>query len=157
MLVIGWVEHAERKAAVTLAAAGVVGGLLFNLVHNSTGSSVWLNALATGCATLAIGSAVSAGLALVPRLKSHESATSPLYFHHIARSYPRAGGSDEYVRTLCAVFDDRSVGSEIARQTWSNAHVARSKYRWSGVAIVALWAATLALAASALVVALASV
>lgn len=79
-LVIDWIKHAETKAAATLAAAGVAGGVLYNLVKDESDPS-WVLALAsviTGVGVLVAG--VCAGAAFWPRLRHREEPSSPLFF-----------------------------------------------------------------------------
>ena len=67
-LVNDWIRHAEAKATATLAAAGVTGGVLYNLVHSQTHLTLALDIVATINALMIIASAGSAVMALIPRL-----------------------------------------------------------------------------------------
>src|SRR5271154_3696387 len=67
-LVNDWIRHAEAKATATLAAAGVTGGVLYNLVHPQTHPSLALDVVATINAVMIVASAGSAIMALIPRL-----------------------------------------------------------------------------------------
>lgn len=144
-LVNDWVRHAEGKAATTLAAAGVVGGVLYNLVKNETDFDLILAIAAPAAAVLAVVAAVLAVVALWPRLFSREPATSSLYFEHIARRHPKS--SDAYVHELRKLIaDPAELLEQLGQQVWANARVARRKYRWAGWALVAVMGAACALA-----------
>lgn len=67
-LVDEWLKHAEAKSGATLAAAGVAGGVLYNLVKNETHPGLWLSAVAVGCAISSVLSALFALAALAPQL-----------------------------------------------------------------------------------------
>jgi hypothetical protein len=147
----GLIQHAEAKAATTLAASGVIGGVLYNLAENERHRSVAFSTSTITCGTFAVTAAGSAALALIPRLGTREEPTSLIYFYHIARKYAKAFGSARYVEELRALSENSDeLLREIAAQIWANAHVARQKYRWSSRALVALLLAILALAAAAI-------
>lgn len=155
-LVNEWVRHAEGKAATTLAAAGVIGGVLYNLVADETDFGLTLEIAVPVAAGLAITAAVLAVVALWPRLLSREPATSSLYFEHIARRHPKS--SDAYVQELKELIaDPAELLDQLGQQVWANARVARRKYRWAGWALVAVMAAAFALAIVAIRLALDSI
>jgi hypothetical protein len=154
-LVVDWIKHAETKAVATLAASGVVGGVLYTLAENHRGSDLAFRVAATACGVFAFGAGLGAGMVLRPRLRSPEEPTNLLYYDHIARMYRT--GVDAYVDSLTALMlDHRALVDAIAGQIWANAHVARRKYRWGGVGIVSLLLALLTLALTALLDAIAS-
>ncbi len=145
-LVNDWLRHAETKAGATLAALGVTGGVLYNLVKSQRDVSAFLAVVSTICGAAVIVGGVFALLALRPRLRSQEEATSKLYFDHIAR---RHTGTDPapYQQELAAlVASPSSLIAEIAQQVWSNARVAKAKYKWSAWALVALAVALISIA-----------
>lgn len=155
-LVNDWVRHAEGKAATTLAAAGVIGGVLYNLVKDSHQFGFTLEIAAPASGGLAILAAIFAVVALWPRLFSREPATSSLYFEHIARRHPKSsGGYVQELRELIA--DPAELLNQLGQQVWANARVAKRKYRWAGWAVVAVMGAAFALAIVAICVALDSV
>ncbi|MFG3024731.1 Pycsar system effector family protein [Streptomyces sp. NPDC048254] len=146
-LVIDWIKHAETKAGATLAATGVTGGVLYNLVKGVTAPSVWLILSSMLCALAVVGAGLCAGLVLWPRLKMKEAPTSLLYFHHIARGQTTG---DMYATSLVALTQDvEALVAEIARQGWANSKVAHSKYMWGGRAIRFLLFAFITLAMTA--------
>src|SRR5680860_1432770 len=98
-----WVRHAETKAAATLATAGVIGGVLYNLVKDQTTFGAILKIFGPLCGGLAFISAICAVVALWPRLRASEPPTSALYFDHIARRYPRSTDSAAYIADLRAL------------------------------------------------------
>lgn len=155
-LVNEWVRHAEAKAATTLAASGVLGGVLYNLVKDQAAIGWTLKIAAPASAFLIIAAAVCATVALWPRLRSRDAPTSLLYFDHIARRHPTS--SKPYIDELKALVADPSqLLEELGQQVWANARIARKKYFWAGLALVTLLGAALALAAVALKLALASI
>lgn len=155
-LVNDWVRHAESKAATTLAAAGVVGGVLYNLVKDESDFGIVLAIAAPVAAALAIAGAVCAVIALWPRLRNNEPATSSLYFEHIARRHPDSSAA--YVVELRELIADPGrLLDQLGQQVWANARVAKRKYRWAGIALVAVMGAALALAVVALRLALNSI
>ncbi|MGW4881336.1 Pycsar system effector family protein [Streptomyces sp. NPDC004262] len=132
-LVVDWIKHAEAKAGATLAATGVSGGVLYNLVKDVTAPSTWLILSAMLCALSIVGAGFCAGLVLWPRLRMKEAPNSLLYFHHIARSQTT---SDTYATSLIALTQDvEALVAEIAQQGWANARVAHKKFIWGGRAI----------------------
>ncbi|MFD5492224.1 Pycsar system effector family protein [Streptomyces sp. NPDC127091] len=146
-LVIDWIKHAETKAGATLAAAGVTGGVLFNLLKDVTTPSRWLIASSILCAISVAGAGLCAAMVLWPRLKMKEDPTSLLYFHHIARGHTV---SNTYADSLSALTKDMdALVREIASQGWANSKVAHDKYMWGGWAIRILLIALVALSVSA--------
>jgi len=134
-LVSGWVTHAEAKAGASMAAAGIIGGLLFAVVQHAPRYSAELQVCMITCAVLVGGSFACAGAAVLPRLRGQSRPASLLFFGHIARSYE--GQSDRYaqsVRELITEPDD--LIGEIARETWAIAGIAQAKYRWVCYALV---------------------
>ena len=130
-LVVDWIKHAETKAAALLAATGVAGGVLYNLVKNQSDPSRALNIIAGVAGTLLFLAGMFAALALKPRLRAKEEPTSSLYYHHIARKHTRAAGSAVYSQLVLELTSDgEKLVNEVATQIWANAHVASEKYRW---------------------------
>jgi Family of unknown function (DUF5706) len=161
-LVNDWIRHAEAKATATLAAAGVTGGVLYNLVHAQTRPSLALDIVVTINAIAIIASGGSAVMALVPRLtvrkgkqgraNVHPSAqTSPaaeslpspedpvnlLFFRDIARRY--RGDAPTYTQVLSTLTSDPAKLTEyIGQQVHANSDVAHRKYGWANRAAVSL-------------------
>src|SRR3954451_11037609 len=65
-LIIDWIKHAEAKAGATMAAAGVTGGVLYNLVKSVNVIGLWLAIASVLCAVAVLAAGASAALALVP-------------------------------------------------------------------------------------------
>ncbi|MFD9978182.1 Pycsar system effector family protein [Streptomyces sp. NPDC059017] len=146
-LVIDWIKHAETKAGATLAATGVTGGVLYNLIKDTSTPSTWLIVSTALCALAVLAAGLCAGLVLWPRLRMKEDPTSLLYFHHIARGHAIG---DTYATSLVALTKDmEALVTEIASQSWANARVAHDKYMWGGRAIRLLLFALIALAVTA--------
>ena len=147
-LVVDWIRVADAKAAGTLAAAGVSGGVLFNLVKDVRHPGVLLVIAASLCGTAVIFTGFCCTLVLWPRLGKRGNPTSLLYFDHVARGHPV---HDTYVEQLLKLTTDLdALGSEIAQQSWANSQVARRKYYWGGWAIRSLIMALAILAATAI-------
>ncbi|MFI1536749.1 Pycsar system effector family protein [Streptomyces anandii] len=146
-LVIDWIKHAETKAGATLAAAGVTGGVLYNLVKDVRSPSSGLIISAILCAFAVLATGLCAGLVLWPRLKMKENPTSLLYFHHIARGHAT---SESYAASLTPLTRNmEALVSEIANQSWANSKVAHNKYMWGGRAIRLLLVSLIALSVTA--------
>ncbi|MFI8005966.1 Pycsar system effector family protein [Streptomyces sp. NPDC086010] len=146
-LVVDWIKHAETKAGVTLAAVGVSGGVLYNLLKDVTTPSEWLILCSVMCALGLVAAGLCAGSALWPRLRMKEEPTSLLYFHHIARGHTK---SDTYAASLISLTADiNALVEEIANQGWANSKVAHDKYMWGGWAIRFLIISLVALAVTA--------
>ncbi|WP_344811538.1 Pycsar system effector family protein [Microlunatus aurantiacus] len=138
-LVNDWLKHAESKAAGALAAAGVVGGVLFALVGDQNDMGWFTAVMSIVCAVAVVATGVCAGLSLWPRINADDPPTSPLYFDHIARQHPDATTYRETLKLFAA--NNEQIIQELASQVWANAHVSRKKYLWAGWATVALIAA----------------
>jgi hypothetical protein len=63
------VRHAETKPAATLAALGLTGSALYNLVTSQNDVSAFLAVVSTTCGAAVIVDGVFALLALRPRLR----------------------------------------------------------------------------------------
>lgn len=153
-LVNDWIQHAETKAAGTIATSSVAAGVLYNLLKGVTNPGKPIEIAAAVCAVFIVVAGLSAAWALRPRLWSREEPTSTLYFDHIARRHRRKSGVAEFdksVRALSA--EDAALVGEIAGQIWANAQVASAKYRWASVGLTAVLLALAALAVTAFAVA----
>lgn len=136
-LVNDWVKHAETKATGCVAASGVIGGVLYNLVKDEDHLRWWAGFSAVVCAVGIIFAASMAITALWPRLRAKEAPTSSLYFDHIARRHPKSPTG--YVSEFRAlVMDSEELLRQLAQQVWANAGVARRKHRFAGLAMVGL-------------------
>lgn len=137
-VITDWIKHAETKAGATLAGAGLIGTVLYNLLKDPV-HTWWSDAATIICAGLALLGGIFAALALRPRLWTRGKPTSSLYFDHIARQHRRKFGDMAYAESLTSLTSntDRLV-AEIAAQVWANAHVARQKYRWGSLGITCI-------------------
>ena len=155
-LVNDWVKHAETKAAATLAAAGVMGGVLYNLVRGQATFDCLLRFAAPLCGLLVVAAAISAVVALWPRLAQHEHPTSLLYFDHIARRHPHSPiAYIEELRSL--LLSPEELVNQLGQQVWANARVARRKFQAVGWGLAFLFSAAASLGLVALDLALRSV
>lgn len=138
-----WIAHAEGKASLTLASAGVVGGVLFSVMN---GRHLGLAAACAGSfsAVLVLASGLCAAVSLWPRVGRSPEPASLLYFGEIARRYPDSPAP--YAEALMALLrqPDR-LAEEIANQIWANSHIAARKFRWANIGLAILAGALLAL------------
>lgn len=153
-LVNEWIRHAEAKTGATLAATGVVGGLLYNLVKNQSHPSLAISIVASACATSALAAGIFCALALVPRIRVHGQAEDPsnlLFYAHIAKAFKDDAPS--YVEVLKTLTTSPSeLVEHIANQIHANATVAHRKFVWAGRALVALFLALVLLIALSVIV-----
>ena len=156
-LVNDWVKHAETKLAAVLAATGVTGVILFNLVKDRTHySHIYAVAAAICCASI-VAAGIFGVIGLYPRVrlqaKLEEDTANPLFFHDVARAYK--GDAPSYtgvLHTLTTNPDD--LVRHISQQVHANAVVAHRKYQWANRAIRALILDLLALGTVAALTAL---
>jgi len=156
-LINDWVKHAEAKLGVVLAATGVSGGVLFNLVKDRNHTSDALNVAAVVCGVSVFIAGACAMIGVYPRVRlrrtSANDAVNPLFFHDVARAYK--GDAPSYgavLHTLTTSPDD--LVRHLGQQIHANATVAQRKYRWANRAIRALVLDLLALGALATIIAL---
>lgn len=156
-LVNDWIRHADAKVGASLAASGVVGAILFNLVKDLKAvSGIVLVLVVVCCVTILVGG-ISASIALMPRVRARwwrrEEPTSMIFFDHISRAHKNDAPS--YVEVLGSLTSRKvDLTKHIAQQVHSNAAVAQRKYRWANLSLLALTVAMLSLAGVALVTAL---
>jgi hypothetical protein len=152
-LATDWLKHAESKAAATLAAAGVIGGVLYGLVTSHHDHSAAVGVASAICGLLTLTAAFLSGVSLLARVNSTEKPISLLYFHHIARQHSRSAGSADFAAAFRVLTSDpEQLVSEIADQLWAISHVARQKYRWGNLGILTMLLALLALATIAVII-----
>ncbi|MCC3765267.1 DUF5706 domain-containing protein [Glycomyces sp. TRM65418] len=157
LLVNDWVRHAETKLAATLAAAGISGGVLFNLVTDQHETSLAFNLAAVICCTAVILAGVSAIVGLYPvlavRRRGPDDTASLIYFHDIEHRY-----RNDYPAFRTALHtlttDADLLTDHLSRQIHANAAVADRKFRWANLAIRTLLIDLLALGALTLIIAL---
>ena len=162
-----WIRHADAKTGVTLAFAGATATMLFNLL-NRQGTvrtpGLWIASLIGVAAIMC--TTVSAGLALIPRVKPRKvggeeggSATGSqevmnlLFFGDVQRVY--ADDRPTYREVLGTLTTDpERLTGQVADQIHANAHIATQKFRWADRAIRFELVAALAVGATALLVAM---
>jgi hypothetical protein len=138
-----WIVHAEGKASLTLASAGVLGGVLFS-VANGRHLGVAAACAAGTSGVLILVSGLCSAVALWPRAGAAGKPANLLYFGDIARRYPDS--PTRYTAALKALLrEPDSLVDEIANQIWANSHVARVKFRWANIGLGVLMAALLIL------------
>jgi hypothetical protein len=143
----GWTSHADAKAGVALATAGVASGVLFSLVHIGTKSNGWISMAAIISAALLVASATCSAAALRPRRLHDGAHTSLIYFDHIAHS---GLNSSLYVSNLRDLLSDQQrLTNEIGTQIWAVSKVAAIKYSWVDKALFLLLGAMAAVALTA--------
>ena len=145
-----WTKHAETKAATTLAASGVLVGVLYSLVTGGGSDAPGFVVAAAVTAVCAVAAGLTAGLVLWPRQRIADPTlpTSLLFYDHIGRAY--ATSHADYRDRLHALLrDEEALVSAVAEQIWANALVARRKYRWVGRSVGLLLVALTALAVAA--------
>ncbi len=152
-----WVRHAETKLAATLAAAGISGGVLFNLVRNQHETSVYFDVAAVVCCTAVILSGVSAMIGLYPVLKlpsaRGDAAANLVSFGDVDRAHrDDASGYEQALHALTADADE--LTRHLSRQIHANSVVAARKFRWAVLAVRSLLVDLLALGALTMLIAL---
>jgi hypothetical protein len=159
-LIDSQVTQAETKLGALLAAAGVLGGLLFTLVRERAWGNVAFSAVAVLCAVSILATGLLAMIGLYPRFRpprraANRSPLNPVFFHDIATSF--AADPIAYsaaLRELAA--DPDTLVDHLARQVHANAVIAQRKYVWVNRALASLalaLASITALAALAVAVA----
>jgi Family of unknown function (DUF5706) len=138
-----WIVHAEGKASLTLASAGVIGGVLFSVVNGrqlglAPACGAWF------CAALILASGLCAAVSLWPRIGRFREPVSLLYFGEIARRYPDSPAP--YAEALTALLREPDrLAEQIANQIWANSLIAARKFRWANIGLGVLISALLAL------------
>lgn len=154
-LVNDWLKHAEAKAGLALATAGVLGGLLYSIATSLSDPKWWTITALVVAVICVVSAGVCGAMAVVPRLWRKDPATSKIYYDHIARAYPKKTKKHPsrllaFQRELTTMADDKStLFDELSAQIWTNAHVASAKYKWSTWAIVFVIAAAVGTALTA--------
>jgi Family of unknown function (DUF5706) len=128
-LVNEWIRFADAKAGATLAFAGAMGTLLFNLVKNLTQTGCLLDVTVVATCVLLFAAVLLAGWAIAPRMKDKDvvpDTISRLFFASIAKTYKgkRVEYRDEVKRLTT---DTESLVLELADQIHANAGIATTK------------------------------
>jgi hypothetical protein len=154
-LVNEWIRHSEAKTGASLGAAGVAGGLLYNLVKSKSGLPVWFEALCVVCAGGALLAILCAILALIPRLtlrslfsckrQTPDDWNNLLFYSHIAQKY--RDDEPTYQEVLRALtLDKLELTKHIANQIHANSAVAHRKFTWCGRSVIFLAISIISLA-----------
>ncbi|MEU1715349.1 Pycsar system effector family protein [Nocardiopsis dassonvillei] len=140
-LVNEWLRHAETKLGFVLAATGVSGGVLFNLVKDQQNTSLVFNIFATICCLSAVAAGTFAIVGLYPKTSIDKSnpGSNPLFFGDIARIYEK-NGAGYVVRLQSTIKDSVEIVDLIGHQIHANSVIARRKYRWADRALKVLFA-----------------
>jgi hypothetical protein len=133
-----------------MAAAGIIGGALYNVVTDQAHRGAAMDTTAGLCVVLTIATAIFAGLCLMPRLQFKNDPTSLVYFLDIARSHQGSEGRSNYRRALKNMAaDDNLLIEDLSIQIWINARIALQKYRMNILALISLFLSIPALVATA--------
>lgn len=147
-LVNDWIRHSEAKAGAALTAAGVAGGVLYNLVKNTPHPPCPIAITAVICGVLVFVAGGFAALAVIPRRKIKGQPAdfiNLLFYRHVAEAYKNDAPSyEEVLKALSSNKDD--LTRHIANQVHANSIVADRKFTLAGWAIIALVGALIALA-----------
>lgn len=146
-----WIRHSDAKAGVTLAFAGVLATMTFNLVKDFQPRDTMFDVLTVAACVLLVLTAALCAWTLTPRLKDRDAdseAINRLFFASIDRHFRgERKRYSEVLRTLTA--DPVELVADLADQIHANARIATVK------ASCAKWAIRSALAAGAAVALLA--
>lgn len=150
-LVNEWIRHSDAKAGVTLAFAGVLATMAFNLTKDFTARTPLFDVCVILACVLLLTTAALCGWTLTPRINDKDAdpeAINRVFFASISTNFkgdrPRYG---QVLSTLSA--DPDELVRDLADQIHANAKIATVKAKY------ALWAIRSALAAGAAVAALA--
>lgn len=150
-LVNEWIRHSDAKAGVTLAFAGVLGAMTFNLAKDSTARSLAFDVLVVVACALLVLTGGLCGWTLTPRVNDKDAdrdAINRLFFASISRSFK--GQRQEFADVLHTLTADPvELTRDLAHQIHANARIATVKAEY------AKWAIRTVLAAGAVVAALA--
>lgn len=139
LLVTEWLRYADAKLGVTLAAAGVGGGVLFNLVANERDGSRLFDTAAVICflGLLVAGFAAMAGL--FSRLRAEKLGArppNPIFFGDIASAFSEEAQDYATVLSTLVQAPDELMG-HLSQQVLENSRIAHRKFRWANRAIQA--------------------
>ncbi|MER6971172.1 Pycsar system effector family protein [Nocardioides sp. NPDC000445] len=152
-LVNEWIRHSDAKAGVTLAFAGVLGTMTFNLAKGSEARSLAFDVLVVVASALLLLTGGLCGWTLTPRVNDKDAARDAinrLFFASISRNFKgRRQEFADVLHTLTA--DPVELTRDLADQIHANARIATVKAEY------AKWAIRTVLAAGATVAALAIV
>lgn len=150
-LVNEWIRHSDAKAGVTLAFAGVLGTMTFNLVKVVECRTTLIDVLVVVTCVLIGLTGGLCGWTLTPRVNDKDAdrdAINRLFFASISQNFK--GKRSEYASVLHTLTADPvELTRDLADQIHANARIATVKAKY------AKWAMRSALAAAATVAVLA--
>ena len=139
-LVNEWIRHADAKAGAVLAAAGVTGGVLYNLVKNQQHPSCVMSVLAVVCGVLVFAAGFCATATLIPRRNvsgGPENFSNLLFYSHVALAY--RNDEPTYARVLAALTSNKpDLTRHLANQVHANSVVADRKFVWTTRGVICL-------------------
>lgn len=148
-----WIRHSDAKAGVTLALAGVVGTMVFNLSDEITDWTRFSAAVVIFACFFLGATVVLCGSTLIPRLGNcrRDPELNLLYFAGIAHHYKdrRKAFSDDFSHLSA---DPEDLTTAITEQIYANARIATTKFRRAQWAIGAILLASLCVGLLALIV-----
>ena len=128
-LVNEWIRHSDAKAGVTLAFAGVLATMLFNLVGTYNKRTILFDVLVVVAVFLLVLTAGLCTWTLTPRLKDADAepeAISRIFFGSIARNFK--GARQQYRDALATLtIDPHKLVKDIADQIHANSKIATVK------------------------------
>jgi hypothetical protein len=145
-LVVGWVKYADAKAAILLAATGVLGGLLFNMAKSmdpSKATSLAIGAVVLAATAIVVGGVLSI-VALKPR-NANQSGENPLFYLHVSNRAALDGVDATASRLTSKLIEQSSILEAISLQIISNSTVARRKFMWGNRALMSFGVALFSL------------
>ncbi|MGE2690346.1 Pycsar system effector family protein [Mycolicibacterium pulveris] len=153
-LVNEWIRHAETKAGVVLAASGVAGGALYNLVKNQSDPPCGIKVAAVIAGLLVFAAGFCATAALIPRRRvsgKPEDFSNLLFYSHVASKYRHDEPS--YSEVLTALTTNKGeLTRHIANQVHANSIVAHRKFYFAAWSIGLFAGALVTLAVLALTI-----
>ncbi|WP_137145201.1 Pycsar system effector family protein [Mycolicibacterium sp. CR10] len=139
-LVNEWLRFAEAKAGAVIAAAGVSGGVVYNLVKSVDHPPWPISAMTILCVVFIVGAGVCAAMVFVPRRKNPgqpEDFSNLLFYSHITKQY--ANDEPTYADVLGSLTSNRAeLTRHIANQVHANSGVAHCKFNWATWGIFAI-------------------
>lgn len=145
-LVVGWVKYADAKAAILLAATGVLGGLLFNMAKSldpGKVTSLAIGSIGFAATAILVGGVLSI-LALKPR-NANQSGENLLFYVDISGRAAQDGVEATADRLTPKLIDQPSLLDAITLQIISNSSIARRKFMWGNRALMSFGVALFAL------------
>lgn len=157
-LVNDWIRHSDAKAGVTLAFAGALGAMLFNLTRDASLRSAGFDLVVIVGCLLLLSTVWFCGCTLTPRVKDRDGDSdliNRLFFASIAKHFGR--DRVRYVEVLSTLTSDPDeLVKDLADQIHANARIATLKTRYAGWAVRSALGAGASVGALALIVGVSS-